>query len=1450
MSPLTFPQQDIYYDQLIYPDTAIYNIGAKIAISGPLNRAALELAYQRMIEEHDAFRTIIILKDNEPWQEVLAHIVHKLEWKDYSAAVDADETAELYMQQEFARPFLLHDNMPPYRFCLIKISDDFHYLFSVYHHIITDGWGTSLLFQRLVGYYNSLLNHGSLPSSTVYTYSSFIADDAVYSASDSFLAEKEYWTGRFNTLPKALIPGKRLPGKKPESGRKELVVPRALYNRLAQLAQQCGVSTFHVILGVLYTYLGRFYNNYDFAIGLPVLNRGKFVYKQTVGLFTGVTLLRIDFKPESSFRELVSLIKQQLRKDYRYQRFPLGKLIRELNIHGNTAGLFNVNVSYEKQDYAADFAGTSTRVIPLTHRQERLALSLYVREFDEKDDVKLDFDYSLDHLDETSIGGLVKRFDQLLNEVILFADKPLYNLNWLPAEEHMQIITAEQNFRAHPTDTVVALFRQRVKYAPEDIALRDEHLAYSYGELNRLSQLVAGHLNCRQDRAPVAVLMDRSATLPLVLLGILRSGRAFIPLDPAFPTERLEYIVRHSGAQLLITDRTTSFELEVLDVATLLTGGIAGIEDNSVLTDAAYIIYTSGSTGNPKGVEISHAALSNFLFSMQHSPGISYTDTLFAVTTYSFDIAILELLLPLISGASVYVATAEILADPDKLLHTMATVKPNIIQATPSFYQLLFNAGWEGASGLKCLCGGDVLGEALAEKLLNHTDELWNMYGPTETTIWSSVKRIRRPAECSCIGHPIDNTSIYILDKWMNRMPLGAEGDIYIGGAGLAIGYYKNNVLTDQAFLLRNGERIYRTGDTGRRAFNGELIFLGRTDNQVKIRGYRIELGDIESKLAGIEGIREAVVVSSRPAMQEAFLVAYMIPVGEPIPEKEILSLLKAALPTYMVPQVLIYLDAYPLTPNRKIDRKALSEREIRSASVGNPVVELYPVNAIKLLVYWRQVLGVEQIGIDDHFFSLGGHSLSAVKLVSLINKEWGAGFTITDVFEHPTIRLQSVQMEQLATKVTVIPIAEAARYYPVTRAQYHIWLLSQQRRAAAAYNMSAAFLVQGPLDLVALRKALLSIAARHEIMRTNFIEHDGIPYQHIKAFGDLQIVQLEGNAVLLTDEFVHRPFDLERDLLFRVALVRPENILVFVTHHLIMDGWSVEVLLQELIAIYNGRSVPSMSYQFKDYSAWLGKVAAEDKAAIAYWDEQLSEYIPRPVLMNERNSRVMSFKGRQYQFAFPALETSHLRQLAREQGTTTFTVITALFQLLLYKYDGSRDSCIGTVTAGRDVPGSESQLGMYANTCMLRSRIDPDKDFLVLLKETGQTIRQAAMYAYNLPERANAYFDIMIVYQPFESLANAIKEMNELSLEPFPLDVRVSRFPLVFNFREQQDEIACEVVYDADIFSSDAVQLLIARYCKLAAEVTVNPAQLPDEYKMMLIKESSSDTINIDFNF
>jgi amino acid adenylation domain-containing protein len=810
---LTLPQQDIYFEQLLYPDQPIYNIGAKIEIKGNLDIGILERAFTALIDQHDAYRSILIKeKDHVLIKSVDKH-QSQLGFIDFSNFSNPAAKATSYIQDEFVKPFDLFARKLLHVFTLIKVEENFFYLFSVYHHIITDGWGTSLMFQRLVQNYNEIYEFNEIKTSYPYNYAEFCKDDDLYQHSELFDQDKNYWLQKFNTLPEKVFDRLDTACQFNKSSRRKLIINRTVYNKLNQLAATSKCSAFHLILGILYAYVGRKYQNNDLAIGLPVLNRSKSAYKKTVGLFMGISPLRMFLDFNSTFVDLVDGIKNQLRQDYRHQRFPLGKLIKELRLFKDK--LFDITLSYEKQDYSSHFQNTETRVIPLTHQSERVALAIYIREFDEKEDVEIDFDHNLNYFDECRITQFVTHIENMIYSVLTDPTQRLKDLTYLTEKESTQLLMEfNKTSAAYPRDkTILDLFKEHVGNIPEKIAVRDERNSFSYSELNTRSDLVAKYLISifgERNNTPIAVLLGRSSHVLVILLGILKSGRSYIPLDPAFPKDRLNYILANSQTNILICDKKYAWEdIGNGNITVLLLDDILGNMNQSgermlhaiSPLSTAYVIYTSGSTGNPKGVEIGHQSLLNFVISIQQKPGINSGDVLFSLTTYSFDISILELFIPILSGAALYIANQDILSEPKLIIRKLEEIKPTLIQATPGFYQLLFNANWQGDKKMKVLCGGDLLSETLAEKLLNHCGEVWNMYGPTESTIWSSTKKIEQPKHASNIGKPINNTTFFILDRFLSLQPVEAPGAIYIGGDGLAKGYYKNELLTKKAFI-------------------------------------------------------------------------------------------------------------------------------------------------------------------------------------------------------------------------------------------------------------------------------------------------------------------------------------------------------------------------------------------------------------------------------------------------------------------------------------------------------------------------------------------------------------------------------------------------------------------------------------------------------------------------
>ncbi|MBW8687171.1 non-ribosomal peptide synthetase [Chitinophaga rhizophila] len=1437
---LTLPQQDVYFEQLLYPDEPIYNIGAKILIRGKIVPEIMNRAYIALIDQHDTYRSIIVQQGDEVHMQVLDSHDTVLEYVDFSRMPDADLKANDFMQTRFRKVFSFEDKQFLHKFMLIKVAEEVHYLFSMYHHIITDGWGTSLLFQRLVKNYNELLALAKQQPCEVYTYADFGQDDDVYQVSADFEADKTYWTSRFRALPERLFTKIAPNVFVNNSSRRELIVPRPLYNQLEALAQQQKATTFHVVLAVLYMYFGRKHQQYDFAVGLPVLNRGKSAFKKTVGLFMGVSALRIQFSPHDTFTSLVSAIKQQLRQDYRHQRFPLGKLIKELDAFTSKDRLFNMTLSYEKQNYADHFAGTETRVVPLTHGAERVALALYIREFDAAEDVKIDFDYHTNYFTEADIRDVVGHFEQLLQQVCQDPGKQLLSYEYLtPAEKQQLLIENNHTAIPYPADaTLLSLFARQVKERPDAPAVSDSTTAWTYKELDTLSDRMAMRLRTSSrigKECPVAVLMPRSARLVAVLLGVLKAGNAFIPLDPEFPQARLDYIISHSNVRC-IEDIETGDEV------------ITGLPE--VPADAtAYIIYTSGSTGNPKGVEIGHRSLLNFLLSMAQRPGLSAGDTLFSVTTQSFDISILEFFAPLVTGAHVYVADRQLLADPQLLLNELQQVNPRIIQATPSFYQFLFDAGWKGSNHLKVLCGGDLLSAALAEKLLTSCREVWNMYGPTETTIWSGVKHILSPEDACNIGSPINNTRFYILDEHLQPLPAHCPGALYIGGDGLAKGYAGNKELTAQRFIddpFVPGGRMYETGDLGYWNRKGEVIFLGRNDHQVKIRGYRIELGEIEARLNQLPAISASVVIARK---KEACLAAYIIPAADTFDAGQVLAALREELPEYMIPAFVIPVTAFPLTPNNKVDRKALASLELESTVVEHTYQAPATLTEKSLCQIFKEALDWEgQVSIRDSFFSLGGHSLNAVKVVNLVQQQLSSRITLKDLFEAPAVQQLAIRVQQAgkhsAKGITPAPVLPN---YPLAPAQYAIWLAAQHGpEMSAAYNVSVVYQVKGDLSIPQLEQAFNCLISKYEILRTNFFEQEGEPRQQVKERDEIYFRITTTSDIAA---FLNQPFDLDNDLLIRVAVTdSPEGAyLAFCSHHIILDGWSMGLLVREISRLYQAVAPASElpALQYKDYVYWQQQYPAEKNER--FWSSYLHEYHWSPLLPVTAGLVAQEGYNADYLFSWSSDCYKALKETASLHRQSVHTMLVSTFIMLLNKGYKHNDICIGTVNSGRAVAALHDQPGMFVRTLPLRCRILPGQTCASLIEAIHTDMLELDTHQ-DIPSHLNTP-DILFVLQPpafnYDNFSPA--EGVELALQHMP--PRFSRMPLLINCIEAADGLRCVVSYDTGRYDSTTIEMLFGRYQQLLTTVIADMTVTIDSLDIALAFEKE-ETIDIDFDF
>ncbi|MFW6357632.1 MAG: amino acid adenylation domain-containing protein [Chroococcales cyanobacterium] len=1010
-----------------------------------------------------------------------------------------------------------------------------------------------------------------------------------------------------------------------------------------------------------------------------------------------------------------------------------------------------------------------------------------------------------------------------------------------------------------------------------------------YGELNAKANQLAHYLQSLGVKPGVLVglCVDRSANMMIALLGILKTGGAYIPLDPAYPAERLGYMLNDSQAPILLTESALLTQLPSSSAKVIcLDDHWAEIEKQPTHTpvqtvtenDLAYILYTSGSTGKPKGVQIPHRALTNFLLSMQETLEVTSQDTFFAVTSLSFDIAALELFLPLLTGSRLVIASREVAANGIALAQQLAITDATVMQATPATWRLLLNANWEGQPSLKILCGGEALSLELAQELLKKGSTVWNLYGPTETTIWSTACEIQSTDEKISIGRPIANTKIYILDSYLQPVPVGVTGELYIGGVGLAKGYLNRPELTAERFIIkttedtenteeRGGERLYRTGDLARYLPNGQLECLGRIDSQVKIRGFRIELGEIESVLTQQDGIKEAVVVAREDNPGDKQLVAYLVTEGGWPTVAELRRLLKQQLPDYMIPGAFVTLEKLPLTPNGKVNRRALPAPEI----TVNPVEVAIPRTPIEELLVniWQEVLNLDVVGIEDDFFELGGHSLRATQLVSRIQEAFNLEIPLRCLFEAPTIAQFAQEIERIQrsqffpSQLPLVPISRTESL-PLSFAQQRLWVLESLEEGSTSYHIADAVRIEGSLNVKALEQSFEALIQRHETLRTYFINVEGQAVQKIESSliqFSLPIVNLSSLSPIEQEKEVQRlalttaqaEFELSQAPLLRsqlICLSDTEYILVLSLHHIISDAWSMGVLVQELIAFYQGYSqnqsvpLPPLPIQYVDFASWQrqwfqGKGLEEQ---LSYWKAQLKD---APAILELPTDRprpaIQRLRGKKRSLLIPQALTSSLKALSRQENVTLFMTLLAGFQTLLYRYSGQNDILVGSPIANRSCKEIEGLIGFFVNTLVLRTQFSNGASFRELLAQ----VREVTLGAYShqdlpfemlveqlQPERNLSHTPLFQVMFVLNNTPATALELPELTLQPLEIDRQVANFDLTLSLTETETGLAGYLEYNTDLFNPNTIDRMVGHFQVLLEGIAANPdqsvAQLP----------------------
>ncbi len=1043
--PLSFSQMRLWFLDQYDPGNIAYTIFATIELEGALDLAALEKCINEITSRHENLRTTFTTDANgKPSQ-----IIHPPSWAkipvyDLTHLPDDERENEgRQISKKFGQvPFNLEQG-PLFRTSLIRLGENRYWLNFAMHHIISDGWSTGVLMGEFLPLYQAYANGQESPLNELpIQYADYALWQRHAMNPELLSAQLAYWKQKLHgRLPILEIPADH-PREKALTTHGtyyRMVLPKNLRSKMFQETIRHGVTLYIFMEAVFNVLLYRYTGQEDLIVGTAHANRDRQEIEKMIGFFVNTIALRFDLSGNPSFSEILKQTRNIALEAFANHAVPFENLVETLNPERDPSHtpIFQVMFILQNSPIPENsLSDLKIRPLIFSNNTSKYDLSLYVWD-NPQEGLICDFEYNTDLFESETIQRMADHYLTLVEAVCENPDEKISQLPILNESERRRVIEEwNSTQQVYPLDlTLPVLFESQAAKTPQAIAVRDEKSEITYDELNRRANQLAHHLRMHGagQEVLVGICLNRSIEMLVSLLAIQKTGAAYLPLDPQFPADRLAYMLQDSGARLLITETSlqplfpgSQARMICLDADSQVIWHQSDVPltDGASPENLAYIIYTSGSTGQPKGVQITQRNLVNFLTSMQREPGITPDDVLLSVTTLSFDIAGLELYLPLISGARLVLTSSSTAADGSRLKEAFESSGATIMQATPATWRLLMAAGWKGSPGLKILCGGEAFPPDLAAGLIERSGSLWNMYGPTETTIWSTLSQITSAEDPITIGRPIANTRCYLLDSYQQPVPIGVPGELYIGGDGVARGYRNRPELTAERFFpdpfsLVPGDRLYRTGDQCRSLPDGRILYLGRLDNQVKLRGFRIELGEIEAVLAHHPAVDLAVVVIREDTPGDPRLVAYLTAPTTPPTTSELRGYLGDFLPEYMIPSLFITLAALPLTANGKIDLRSLPSPEMNRPNLASSFTAPRDETEHILAEIWQEVLKIEQVGIHDNFFELGGHSLLIVQVHRMVCLRFQTDLTIAQMFQFPTISL-------LAKYLTKSPDANA----------------------------------------------------------------------------------------------------------------------------------------------------------------------------------------------------------------------------------------------------------------------------------------------------------------------------------------------------------------------------------------------------------------------------------------
>ncbi|WP_281322335.1 non-ribosomal peptide synthetase [Flavobacterium aestivum] len=1460
--PLSFSQNRLWVLDQFDQVSTVFNMAMHYRLSGAIDEQLFAKAFEILVSRHEILRTRFVYEEGQPYQQILQNALEgiSLESLDYSNKENSNQLV-LNKAKEIAESKFDLYNDPLLKVAFIKVAEEHYFLSLCIHHIISDEWSMKILVRDIIAIYVGLKKDAKAILEPLRIQFKDYASWELENIKNEN-ASKHYWLKKLDgALPILELASDSIrPAIQTYNGN-EVSVQISKENSLQfhELLEKQGTTLFMGAMSLVYTLLYRYSGNNDIILGAPVSGRKHADLENQIGFYINTLALRQNIDGDAGFITLLQNVKQNILEGYQHQSYPFDLLVNELSVQRNPSRspLFDVMVVVEDEgkDNLTKFEGVAIEEVHLEKKLSKYDLTFWFKE-SSSGQISVHIEYNTDIYSNERIKRLGVHLEKLLESVVTDTSSSLDKLPLIGAEEQRILLEDYQGeiIAQSSDETLISLFEAQVDKQRNALALSYDSITLNYQELEERSNQLAHYLQTKHHIGKgsiVGIMQDRSEDLIISILGVLKAGGAYLPIDRNYPSDRVEYMLSDGKVSLLLTDiEISEYEVTSNNITNLKEelGTYPKTRLNVSLNgeDLAYIIYTSGSTGRPKGVMIRHSSVVNLLRSIIDIVGITNQDKLLAIATFTFDISVFDFFMPLCVGSSVIIASSNVITDPVLLSEMIDENDITFLQTTPSIWNVLLETGWKASTSLKKIATGEFLPVALGTRLLEMPGEFYNLYGPTEATIWSTYQHIQEVKDLYSIGKPIGNTTIYILDKHGQILPHGVIGNLFIGGKGIAKGY-TDNELTTKKFIknpLNNDEIIYDTGDLCQWDFNGRLIYLGRSDNQIKLRGYRIELGEIESLLQADSQVNQAVVV-----VKGDFLLAYVTG-KEKIDTDHLKTLLLSKLPAYMVPAHILQLEEFPLTHSGKIDKSALQlPKELSTKNYIAPETETEQL----LATIWSELLLASQVGIEDNFFELGGNSLKAIQLITRLRNDASLQVSIETIFRNPILRNLAKQIKGIQPKETVvIPKIALQDDYELSKAQRGTWLQVQRQPKAPIFNIFNIYQLKGALNREALQESFNELINRHESLRTIFVSKGVEPRQKIVSREEYNFSieykeAKDSNSVIA--EFTNYVFDLSKGPLFKGTIVQNDvnnQELFFSIHHIISDEWSMQILVRDLISYYNtlvlGQDVllEPLSIQYKDYAAWQSSILGSTEFELSrnYWKTHLLD-APRIELASDRpRPAVMSNQGLQHYFSFSKEASAGLKAVCADSGCTLFMGVSAIVYALLYRYTGQSDITLGTPVAGRNHADLENQIGLYINTLALRAQFKGDdnfKDLLANVKETSISGFNHQSYPFDvlvedldssLQKNRTPLFDVVVILQNVDLQFMKSLKMEGIEIEGKDFDLKVSKSDLRFEFIEREDYIECSIEYNTDLYDEARIVRMTVHMENLLTTILENQDQ------------------------